>query len=310
MNNTWVGIDVAEKTLQVHIRPLNQDFTVDNDDQGIEHLIQKIKDIKPELIVLEATGGLEITPILLLSASGFDVARINPRQARNFARATGKVAKTDKIDARMLAHYAEAIKPEPCRISDIHNSQLDQLMNRRRQIVDMITAEKNRLRRSIGLVKTHIKAHIVWLEDEKDNIQKQISECIQGCDEYKEIDDICQSCTGVGEVVSATLLTQLPEMGHVSAKKIAALAGLAPMNRDSGVFRGKRRIFGGRRVVRCALYMAAVSAVRFNSVIRTFYQRLVDSGKSKKSAMTAAARKLLVILNAMVRTKQHWQAAT
>ena len=307
MNKSWIGIDVAEQTLQVHIKPQNEDFSVQNDEQGISQLLQKMKTLNPELVVLEATGGLERMVFSVLAGAGFGVARINPRQARNFARAIGQEAKTDKIDAQMLARYAEAVKPTPRRLSDAQTSELAELTDRRRQIVNMLTSERNRLRRAVGFVKTHIEAHIVWLENERGDIEEQVTGCIQNSNIWKELDDIYQSCSGVGQVVSSTLLTHLPELGQVNAKQIAALVGLAPMNRDSGYFHGKRRIFGGRKIVRCALYMAAVSAVHFNSVIRTFYQRLLDIGKSKKAAMTAAARKLLVILNAMARTKQSWR---
>lgn len=287
----WVGIDVSKETLEVHFRPSDKDMCVDNTQEGLGKLIAQMKTLEPELVVLEATGKLERLAMCMLAEAGFSVARINPRQARSFARAIGRSAKTDKIDAQLLAHYAEAV-------------------NRRSQVVEMICIEKNRLAQMSQSVRVHIEAHIAWLENEKIIVDRELAESIEASSVWKELDELYQSCVGVGPVVSATLIVALPELGKLDGKQIAALAGLAPMNRDSGVFRGKRRITGGRTGVRRMLYMAAVAPARFNPAIRDFYQRLVAAGKTKKVALIAAARKLLVILNAMARTKQTWRSTT
>jgi transposase len=302
----WVGIDVAKDTLQIHVRPSGESISLEYTQKGIAELLSLMKGFAPQLIVLEATGGIERMVMSDLAVAGLSVARINPRQARNFARAIGYAAKTDKIDAQVLAHYAEAVRPEPRRLSEEEGSELAELTGRRRDVVEMLTAERNRLRRTNSPIKGHIEAHIAWLENEKKCIEREVCSCIESSSLWKELDGLYQSCNGIGPVVSATLIAALPELGKVNNKQIAALAGLAPMSRDSGIFRGTRRIFGGRKVVRCALYMAAVSAVRFNRAIRCFYLRLVGAGKNKKAAMTAAARKLLVTLNSMASTGQRW----
>ena len=306
----WVGIDVSKETLEVHFRPSDKDMCVDNTQEGLGKLIAQMKTLEPELVVLEATGKLERLAMCMLAEAGFSVARINPRQARSFARAIGRSAKTDKIDAQLLAHYAEAVNPPPRRLGEAESSELTDLLNRRSQVVEMICIEKNRLAQMSQSVRVHIEAHIAWLENEKIIVDRELAESIEASSVWKELDELYQSCVGVGPVVSATLIVALPELGKLDGKQIAALAGLAPMNRDSGVFRGKRRITGGRTGVRRMLYMAAVAAARFNPAIRDFYQRLVAAGKTKKVALIAAARKLLVILNAMARTKQTWRSTT
>lgn len=297
MVKIWVGIDVAKDSLEVHIRPTDQAFAVPNTPEGVDALIEVLAPIRPELIVLEATGKLEILVMGALADSKLPVARVNPRLAREFARATGRIAKTDSIDASTLAHYAEAIQPGPSKLPEPEARELSDLMARRRQVVEMITAEKNRLKR----MHPSLHAHISWLKNEKTSIERQVEEIIKASDIWRELDLVCRSNTGVGKVVSHTLLAGLPELGKVNNKQIAALVGLAPFNRDSGLMRGRRSIVGGRAHVRTALYMAAVTAVRHNHTIKAFYDRLIAAGKPVKVALTACARKLLIILNAMVR---------
>jgi transposase len=299
----WVGIDVAQDSLQVHIRPTDDNFSVTNDSEGIDTLIDRLSEQHPELVVVEATGKLEILVIASLKNAGFDVSRVNPRKAREFARAIGRTAKTDAIDAAVLSHYAEAIQPPVRELPEAQSQELADLMARRRQIVEMITAEKNRLRRMHISVRPHIQAHIEWLKGQRTDIESSVEQLVKDSSLWNETDELLQSVSGVGKVVSHTILASLPELGTINNKEIAALVGLAPFNRDSGLMRGKRSIIGGRANVRTVLYMACVSAIRHNPVVRAFYERLVAAGKPHKVALTAAARKLLVILNAM--TRQH-----
>lgn len=297
----WVGIDVAQDTLQVHLRPTNDSFSVSNDSEGIDAIIERISHQRPELIVVEATGKLEVLVMASLIHAGFAVARVNPRQAREFARATGHTAKTDAIDASVLAHYGEAIKPPARRMPEAQTQELADLMTRRRQVVEMITAEKNRLKRMHASVRPHIEAHIQWLIGQRTDIQHSVEQLVKSSPVWREIDEVLRSVTGVGTIVSHTLLASLPELGVINNKQIAALVGLAPFNRDSGLMRGRRTIVGGRAHVRTMLYMACVSAIRHNPTIKAFYDRLIAAGKPYKVALTAAARKLLLILNAMTR---------
>lgn len=308
MEQQWVGIDVCQKYLDVYIRPSGKLFQLTNDEFGIAELIQTLKEIKPELIVLEATGGMELNAAIELTQAEFAVAIINPRQVRDFAKATGQLAKTDAIDAKILAHFADAIRPQVREIKDESSRQLQDLVQRRRQISDMITAEKNRLRGKSNVVQSDISEHIEWLEEKLKAIESQIKNAITECEDWKQKKKLLTSVPGVGEVVAATLISSLPELGKLSHKSLSYLVGLAPLNRDSGKSRGKRRIWGGRANIRCVLYMAALVAVRFNPVIKTFYQRLLDKGKLKKVALTACMHKLLILLNAIVRDSQTWQA--
>jgi transposase len=303
----WVGIDVCQKYLDVYIRPAGKLFQVTNDENGIAELIKILTEIKPELIVFEATGGMELRAAIELTQAELAVAIINPRQARDFAKATGQLAKTDAIDARILAHFADAIRPQVRAIKDESSRQLQDLVQRRRQISDMITAEKNRLRGKTHSVQSGIKEHIKWLEAQLKEIESQIKDAIASDEDWQQQQQLLTSVPGVGEVVATTLISSLPELGKLSHKSISYLVGLAPLNRDSGKSRGKRRIWGGRANVRCVLYMAALVAVRFNPVIKNFYQRLLDQGKLKKVALTACMHKLLILLNAMIRDSQTWQ---
>ena len=303
----WIGIDVCQKNLDVYIRPSSQLFQVTNDEVGINRLVQTFKKIQPELIVLEATGGMEINAAVKLTQAGLAVAVINPRQARDFAKATGQLAKTDAIDAKVLAHFADAIRPEVRQISDESSRQLEDLVQRRRQISDMITAEKNRRRGKTNSVKANIDQHVEWLEQQLQEIESQIKSQIALNEDWKQKMDLLTSVPGIGEVVAVTLISSLPELGTISHKSISYLVGLAPLNRDSGKFKGKRRIWGGRAKIRCVLYMAALVAGRFNPAIKAFYERLIKKGKLKKVALTACMHKLLILLNAMMNKNQSWR---
>ena len=303
----WVGIDVCQKYLDIYVRPLGNLFQITNDEVGINKLVQILAKIQPELIVLEATGGMEINATIKLTEAGLAVAVINPRQARDFAKATGQLAKTDAIDARMLAHFADAIRPEVRQISDESSRQLEDLVARRRQLSDMITAEKNRRRSKTNSVQVDIDEHIEWLKKRLQEIESQIKSAIAKNKNWKQKMDLLTSVPGVGEVVAVTLISSLPELGTISHKSISYLVGVAPLNKDSGKFRGKRKIWGGRAKIRCVLYMATLVAVRFNSVIKAFYERLIAKGKLKKVALTACMHKLLIILNAMMKNNLSWK---
>lgn len=306
----WVGIDVCQKYLDVYVRPVEKVFQVTNDENGIGELTKILSEIKPELIVLEATGGMELNAATQLTQAELSVAIINPRQARDFAKATGQLAKTDAIDARVLAHFADAIRPEVRQISDESSRHLEDLVARRRQISEMITAEKNRRRGKTNSVQLDIDEHIEWLKKRLKEIESQISKEIAVNDNWKPKMDLLTSVPGIGEVVAVTLISSLPELGTISHKSISYLVGVAPLNKDSGKFRGKRRIWGGRARIRSVLYMAALVAVRFNPVIKAFYERLLNKGKLKKVALTACMHKLLIVLNAMMKNHQTWQASS
>lgn len=303
----WVGIDVCQKYLDVYIRPLEELFQVTNDEVGIIKLVEILKNIQPELIVVEATGGMEIDVAVKLTTAELAVAVINPRQARDFAKATGQLAKTDAIDARVLAHFADAIRPEVRQINDESSRQLEDLVVRRRQISDMITAEKNRRRGKTNSVKASIDEHIEWLKQQLKEIESQIKQAIAVNQDWQQKMKLLTSVPGIGEVVAVTLISSLPELGKISHKSISYLVGVAPLNRDSGKFRGKRKIWGGRAKIRCALYMATLVAVRFNPLIKAFYERLISKGKLKKVALTACMHKLLIVLNAMMKNNRAWQ---
>jgi transposase len=302
----WVGIDVCQKYLDVYVRPLDKLFQVTNDEVGITQLVQTLVEIQPKLIVLEATGGMEIDAAIKLTEAKLAVAVINPRQARDFAKATGQLAKTDAIDARILAHFADAIRPEVRQMSDESSRQLEELVARRRQISEMITAEKNRRRGKTNSVQSSIDEHIEWLKKQLKEIELQIKSALALNENWKQKMELLTSVPGIGEVVAVSLISSLPELGTISHKSISYLVGVAPLNKDSGKFRGKRRINGGRAKIRCVLYMASLVAVRFNPVIKAFYERLLAKGKLKKVALTACMHKLLIILNAMMKNNQTW----
>jgi transposase len=305
----FIGIDVSKKELEVALRPMGARSVFSNDEDGIALLVNFVRSFSPTLVVLEATGGLETGAVGALAAKGCPVVVVNPRQARDFAKATGKLAKTDSIDAHVLAHFADAVRPEVRTLKDVEAQNLDALNTRRRQIVEMLTAEKNRLLMSPSWTRKDIKSHIDWLEKCLHKVNKEMDKLLKKSPVWREKDNILQSTPGVGPVLSITLLADLPELGMLNGKQIAALVGVAPMNRDSGMFKGRRAIWGGRAGIRSILYMSAMSAIRFNPVIKVFYQRLRAAGKVHKVALTACMRKLLVILNAMLRNGNYWNVA-
>jgi transposase len=303
---TFVGIDVSKAQLDVGIRPSGQTLSVPNDKTGIKVLVQHFEKLKPTLVVLESTGGLERQVMLALIAAEISVVMVNPRQIRDFAKSTGQLAKTDRIDAAILAHYAEAIRPKPRPLPDPLTVELRSLTVRRRQIIDMLVAEKNRLSTASKAIQKRISAHITWLEQELDRADQDLDDFIQKNPVWKENRDILCSTPSIGPVSSRTLLAELPELGTLNRKQISALVGVAPFPRDSGTLKGHRTIWGGRASVRCALYMATLSATRFNKIIRDFYKQLKAKGKPSKVALVACMHKLLTILNAMIKNKTRW----
>lgn len=307
MNETFVGIDVSKDSLEVALRPSNTVQSFTNDDEGIAQLIESLRSQQPALIVLEATGKYERPVARALAVEGLLFNIINPRQGRAFARATGVLAKTDRIDALLLARFAEVLQPEARSLKDEQTEALSDLVIRRRQIVEMITAEKNRLALATKRVRRDIQVHIRWMEKRLEDINDDIDELIRQSPLWREKDKLLQSVTGVGPVLASTILASLPELGSLNRKQIAALVGVAPFNRESGRYKGKQKIQGGRASVRNVLYMGTVAGIRANPVLRTFYERLVAKGKPKKLALTACMRKLLVILNTMLKNGTCWQ---
>jgi transposase len=306
----WVGIDVSKATLDVYFRPMGKAVKVTNDEAGITDLVKQLKTVEINLIILEATGGLETEVIIQLQTALLPVAMINPRQGRDFAKATGRLAKTDAIDAQILAHFGEAMKPQVLAIESESARQLSELVSRRRQLVEIQTAEKNRSNRARGKALTNIEAHLEYLKRTLEELNQEIEQLTQLNQEWVAKINLVKTVPGIGQVISTTLVSDLPELGQLTAKQISRLVGVAPINHDSGQHQGKRRISGGRAHVRSVLYMGAVVAMRHNPIIKDFYARLVERGKSKKLALTACVRKMLVILNAMVRANQPWQSPT
>lgn len=305
-NKVYVGIDVSKDKLDLAIRPDGQEWSEGQDDASLERLVRKLKDIAPALVVLEATGGYEARVAALLATAGIAVSVVNPRQVRDFAKATGKLAKTDRLDAHAIAHFAEAIQPQVRYVSDEEGREMAALMSRRKQLIEMMVAEKNRMHTCLPKLLPNLKAHIAWLEQCLEELDKDVQDKIQNSAIWHEKDDLLRTVPGVGKVVSFSLLAGLPELGVLDRKKIAALVGVAPLNRDSGKYSGRRGIWGGRGDVRSALYMATLSATRCNPVIKSFYQAMVARGKLKAVALTAAMHKLLTILNAMVAQSKPW----
>ena len=287
---TYVGIDVAKAQVDVAIRPADDRWRVSHDEAGIRQLVSRLKTLEPVMVLLEASGGLELPLVAALAAEAVPVVVVNPRQVRDFARATGKLAKTDSLDAAVLAHFAEVVRPPVRPLRDAETQALNSLAARRHQVMTMLVSEKNRLSSATVAVRPRIEAHIAWLEG--------------------ELDDLLRSVPGVGERLSMTLLAYLPELGTLDRRQVAALVGVAPFNRDSGTLRGKRTVWGGRARIRAALYMGALVASRHNPVIRDFYRRLLAAGKPKKLALTACMRKLLVILNSMLKHGLPWRDLT
>lgn len=302
----FVGIDVSKAQLDMALRPEGR-FSVPNNEAGCAQILERLRAVSPMLVVLEATGGLEIPLTGVLAAAGVPVVVVNPRQVRDFAKATGRLAKTDALDAQTLAHFAEVIRPELRPLPDEQTQALAAILARRRQLVEMLTAEKNRLGSARKPVRTSLRTHIAWLERELNHRDRDLAHVIQESPVWREKDALLQSTPGGGPVVTTTLLANLPELGTLTGKQIAALVGVAPLNRDSGSWRGKRAVWGGRAQIRAVLYMAAIVAARFNPVIRAFSQRLCAAGKAKKVALTACMRKLLIMLNAMLKHRTPWR---
>jgi transposase len=304
----FIGIDVARASLGVASRPDGESWRVANNAVGIAALLARLVDLRPSLIVLEATGGLELPVVAALGSAGLPVVAVNPRQVRDFAKAIGKLAKTDAIDARVLAHFADGVRPAVRPLPDVATQALGALVTRRRQLVEMLTAEENRRHTAPGAIRADIEAHILWLRTRLNGVDDELRQAVQSSELWREQEDLLRSVPGIGPVVSVTLLADLPELGTLDRKQITALVGLAPLNRDRGTLRGKRTIWGGRATVRAALYMAALVGSRCNPVLRALYARLVAAGKLKKVALVACMRKLLTILNAVLKGRTRWIA--
>jgi transposase len=306
----FVGVDVAKAELVVAVHPSGARWTVTNDERGVRTLVERLREVPPTLIVLEATGGYELLGVAALAAAELPVVIVNPRQVRDFAKATGQLAKTDRLDADILARFAEKVRPALRPIATAEAQELDALLTRRRQLLEMLGAERNRLGQVFGRgkrpVKKSLKAHIKFLERELCIAESGLDDAVRRSPVWREQDDLMQSVPGVGAVLSHSLLADLPELGRLSRRAIAKLVGVAPLSRDSGTFRGRRFVQGGRAPLRGVLYMGALVAARWNPVIRAFYLRLVAAGKPKKLALVACMRKLLTILNVMVRTRTRW----
>ena len=307
MNATvFVGIDVSRARLDVAVRPGTMQ-RLTHDDTAIASLVNQLRDLGPTLIVLEATGGLDIPLASALAAAALPVVVVNPRQVRDFAKASGQLAKTDVLDAQVLAQFAEVMRPHPRPLPDADTRALAAVLARRRQLVEMLGAEKNRLLTATTPIRKSLRAHITWLERELANTDRDLTIAIRQSPVWREKEDLLRSVPGVGPVLTSTLLANVPELGTLTHKQIAALVGVAPLNRDSGTWHGRRTVWGGRAQVRAVLYMAAVVAARFNPVIRVFYQRLYQAGKANKVALTACMRKLLTILNAILKHRTPWR---
>jgi transposase len=307
MTTTVAGIDAGKAKFDVALAGNGRVREWANDEPGRYALSRWLVEAEVGLVVVEASGGIERALVGDLVEQGLAVAVVNPTRVRSFARAEGQLAKTDRIDAQVIARFGATMKPKAKAIRDQAQLELGQWVTRRRQLVQMVTAEKNRTETVLGAIKSQIEAHIAWMRAEIETLEDQINQAIQDDPVWHATAQRLQSTPGVGPITAATLVAELPELGQLNRQKIAALVGLAPFNRDSGKQRGKRRIFGGRASVRTVLYMAALSAIKCNPVIKAFYQRLLDKGKVKKVAITACMRKLLVILNTMVKTGQDWR---
>lgn len=302
----FVGIDVSKATLDVGMLPPQPFGTIPNEEAACQDLVKRLKAISPTLIVLEATGGYETLAVATLAAAGLPVVVVNPRHVRDFAKATGTLAKTDRLDAQVLALFAQRVRPPVRPLQDAQSRALDALFTRRRQIVDMLTMERNRLSLAAAPVRKDLKAHIHWLTKRLKDVDGELKALIQHSPVWREKDDLLQSAPGIGPVAAVALLAQLPELGALNRRQIGALVGIVPFNNDSGKFKGQRHVWGGRAVVRAVLYMATLAAIRCNPSIKAFYQRLRAAGKKPKVAIVACMRKLLTILNAMLKTKTPW----
>src|SRR6267143_1746268 len=306
---SFVGIDVSKQQLDVAVRPRDETWTVAHDEAGLSALVVRLRALAPTLIVLEATGGLEVALAGALATAGLPVAVVNPRQVRDFARSTGTLAKTDRLDAQLLAQFADAVRPDPRPLPDAQAQELTALLQRRRQLVEMLTAEKNRLTFAARRIRPQLQAHIEWLHKQLAQFDDDLRQLVRASPLWREKDDLLRSAPGVGPVLSTTLLAALPELGRLTRQQIAALVGVAPLNRDSGTLRGRRTVWGGRAHVRAVLYMSTLVATRHNPVVAAFYRRLRAAGKAPKLALTACMRKLLTILNAMLKHHTRWAPA-
>lgn len=305
-----IGIDVSKQQLDVAVHESGEIFRFPNAVIGFAPLIERLRGLSPSLIVLEASGGYEQEVLFALLTSGLPAALVNPRKTHNFAKAMGYLAKTDRLDAKVLAHFAAVIHPPVTRAPTPAQVVLTELVGRRQALIEMLTAEKNRLPLTrTEPAKTHVARHIEWLERQLDDMDRELREQIRANDAWRALDQLIESVPGIGLIGTASLLALLPELGKLNRREIAALVGVAPFNHDSGNYRGTRRIAGGRTAVRTALYMCAVAALRCNPILRTFYRRLKDQGKPSKVALTACIRKLIVILNAIVRDRKPWNEA-
>lgn len=304
----YVGIDVAKAVLDVAVRPSGQAWRVGRDAAGLDALVGRLRALAPALVVLEATGGYEVAVVGALAAAGLPVAVVNPRQVRDFARAVGRLAKTDRLDAAALALFAERVRPAPRPLLAAAEQELKALVARRRQVVEMLAAERARLAAAAPRVRPSIEAVVAVLRRQLEELDRDLRRLIEGSPLWRAKDDLLRGVPGVGDTLAATLLADLPELGRLSRQQIAALVGLAPLNRDSGTRRGARTCWGGRAHVRSVLYMAALAATRWNPILQAFYRRLLAAGKPKKLALTACARKLLTILNAMLAHNTPWRA--
>lgn len=303
----FVGIDVSKARLDVSVRPSGEQLCFSNDETGLTALTRGLKPLKPSLVVLEATGGYEREAMLMLAAVDLPVVVVNPRHVRDFARSTGQLAKTDRIDAEIISLFAERVRPELRPLPDDTSRYLEALMSRRRQVMQMLVAEKSRLGTATSSVRKSIRKHIEWLKNELKDVDRDLDETIKKSPVWRAKDKLLQTAPGVGNGLSRTLISELPELGRLSHKQISALVGVAPLARDSGVFKGRRSVWGGRATVRSMLYMATVTAIQFNPTIREFHQRLRTRGKPPKVALTACMHKFLMVLNAMVRDQSPWR---
>jgi transposase len=302
-----VGIDVSKATLDIAIQPTRQHWQVANDEPGIQQLVERLRELAPERIVLEATGGYELPLLAALGCADLPAVAVNPRQVRDFAKAMGRLAKTDRLDAHVLAQFAAAVKPALRPLPDAATRELAGLLARRRQLIEMRTAEANRLSMAVDQVRPDIREHLRWLDKRIAQLDRDLQDRLRASPLWRDKENLLRSVPGVGPILSITLLAEVPELGTVTHRQLAALIGVAPFNCDSGKWKGTRRVWGGRASVRAVLYMAACTAARHNPVVRALYQRLVAAGKLKKVALVACMRKLLSICNAVIASATPWR---
>jgi transposase len=305
----YVGMDISKATIDICVSD-GEVWQAPNDDRAMDELVERIVALGATLVVLEATGGYELRAAGALAAARVPVAVVNPRQVRSYARSVGQLAKTDRIDARILARFAAAVRPEPRPLPDAETSELEAMITRRRQLIEMITAERNRLELATPVTSRQIKLHIGWLRRQLAKVDEGIDGLVRRSPLWRAKDDLLQTVPGIGDVTSRSLLALLPELGTLKKKQLAALVGVAPINRDSGTMRGRRRVWGRRGRVRSALYMATLVGTRRNPILKAFYARLRGAGKPAKVAIVACMHKLLIIINAMVRDGRVWDASS